>query len=82
MWKNGKEGDTEGDESWKEKKEKTGDGRRETIEAEEKMDPRKKGGCGRRWKGSGRTGKKRRAGSCRNVVGKTEWEEKNNCCMA
>ncbi len=27
MWKNGKEGDTEGDESWKEK---TGDGRRET----------------------------------------------------
>lgn len=30
MWKNGKEGDTEGDESWKEKKEKTGDGRRET----------------------------------------------------
>lgn len=33
MWKNGKEGDTEGDESWKEK---TGDGRWETIEAEEK----------------------------------------------
>ena len=37
MWKNGKEGntegDTEGDESWKEK---TGDGRWETIETEEK----------------------------------------------
>lgn len=41
MWKNGKEGDTEGDESWKEK---TGDGRRETIEAEEKKRSQGKGG--------------------------------------
>lgn len=41
MWKNGKEGDTEGDESWKEK---TGDGRREMIEAEEKNGAKEKGG--------------------------------------
>ena len=52
MWKNGKEGDTEGDESWKEK---TGDGRRETIEAEEKTEPRKKGGCGIAARGTART---------------------------
>lgn len=70
MWKNGKEGDTEGDESWKEK---TGDGRR--LKRKKKWIQGKRGGCGRRWKGSGRTGKKRRAGSGRNVVGKTEWEE-------
>ncbi len=41
MWKNGKERDTEGDESWKEK---TGDGRREMIEAEEKNGAKEKGG--------------------------------------
>lgn len=50
--------------------------RRETIEAEEKNGAKEKvGRCGRRGKGSGRTGKKKRAGSGRNVVGKTEWEE-------
>lgn len=70
MWKNGKEGNTEGRRIMEGK-----EGRRETIEAEEKTEPRKKGGCGRRGKGSCRTGKKRRAGSGRNVVGKTEWEE-------
>lgn len=60
MWKNGKEGNTEG----RRIMEGTdGSGRGETIEAEEKTEPRK-GGCGRRGKGSGG-----------NVVGKTEWEE-------
>lgn len=38
MWKNGKEGDTEGDESWKEK---TGDGRR--LKRKKKTEPRKGG---------------------------------------
>lgn len=57
MWKNGKEGDTEGDESWKEK---TRDGRRETIEVEEKTEPRKGGGCGRRGKESGERQERRR----------------------
>ena len=41
MWKNGKEGDTEGDESWKEK---TRDGRR--LKRKKKTEPRK-GGCGK-----------------------------------
>ena len=59
MWKNGKEGNTEGRRIMEGK-----DGRRETLEAEEKTEPRKGGGCGRPGKGSGR-----------NVVGKTEWEE-------
>lgn len=67
MWKNGKEGNTEGrrimegkDGRWKME-----DGRWETIEAEEKNGAKEKGGrCGRQGKGSGR-----------NVVGKTEWEE-------
>lgn len=49
------------------------DGRR--LKRKKKTEPRKKGRCGRRGKGSCRTGKKRRAGSGRNVVGKTEWEE-------
>ena len=48
MWKNGKEGNTEGDESWKEK---TGDGRREMIEAEEKNGAKEKGGMRHRCKG-------------------------------
>lgn len=59
MWKNGKEGNTEGRLIIEGK-----DGRRETIEAEEKNGAKERGGCGRRGKGSGR-----------NVVGKTEWEE-------
>ena len=46
MWKNGKEGDAEGDESWKEKR-----GRRETIEAEEKNGAKEKGGMRHRCKG-------------------------------
>lgn len=53
------------------------DERRETIEAEEKTEPRK-GGMrqareGERWDRKER--RERRAGSGRNVVGKTEWEE-------
>lgn len=62
MWKNGKEGNTEGRRIMEGK-----DGRRETIEVEEKTEPRKGGGDA--------AGEGRRAGSGRNVVGKTEWEE-------
>lgn len=65
MWKNGKEGNTEGRRIMEGK-----DGRRETIEAEEKNGAKEKGGCGRRGKGSGR-----------NVVGKTG-RKQNNCGMA
>ena len=55
MWKNGKEGNTEGRRIMEGK-----DGRRETIEAEE-TEPRKKGGrCGRRGKGSGERQERRR----------------------
>ena len=50
MWKNGKEGNTEGRRIMEGK-----DGRRETIEAEEKTEPRKKGGCGIAARGTART---------------------------
>lgn len=62
MWKNGKEGNTEGRRIMEGK-----DGRRETIEAEEKNGAKERGGDA--------AGEGRRAGSGRNVVGKTEWEE-------
>lgn len=71
MWKNGKEGDTE----WRRIMEGTeGSGRGETIEAEEKTEPRK-GGMRQAREGERWDRKERRAGSGRNVVGKTEWEE-------
>lgn len=68
MWKNGKEGDTEGGRimEGKDGRRETEDGRWETIEVEEKTEPRKRGGCGRRGKGSGERQERRR---------KTEWEE-------
>ena len=50
MWKNGKEGNTEGRRIMEGK-----EGRRETIEAEEKTEPRKKGGCGIAARGTART---------------------------
>ena len=37
------------------KRRETGDGRREMIEAEEKTEPRKKGGCGIAARGTART---------------------------
>ena len=55
MWKNGKEGNTEGRRIMEGK-----DGRRETIEVEEKTEPRKGGGCGRRVKESGERQERRR----------------------
>lgn len=55
MWKNGKEGNTEGRRIMEGK-----DGRRETIEVEEKTEPRKGGGCGRRGKESGERQERRR----------------------
>lgn len=68
MWKNGKEGDTEGGRimEGKDGRRETGDGRWETIEVEEKTEPRKGGDA---------AGEGRGAGNGRNVVGKTEWEE-------
>lgn len=64
MWKNGKEGNTEGRRimEGKDGRREMEDGRR--LKRKKKTEPRKGGGCGRRGKGS-----------CRNVVGKTEWEE-------
>ena len=46
MWKNGKEGNTEGRRSMegKDGRRETGDGRREMIEAEEKNGVKEKGG--------------------------------------
>lgn len=61
MWKNEKEGNTE----WRRIMEGT-DGRWEMVGAEEKTEPRKGGDA---------AGEGRGAGSGRNVVGKTEWEE-------
>lgn len=69
MWKNGKEGDTEGDESWKEK---TGDGRREMIEAEEKNGVKEKGGDAA---GEG-------MGAAGTSSGKQSGRKQNNCGMA
>lgn len=64
MWKNGKEGNTEGRRimEGKDGRRETGDERR--LKRKKKTESRKGGECGRRGKGSGR-----------NVVGKTEWEE-------
>lgn len=53
MWKNGKEGNTEGETNHGRK-------RRETIEAEEKNGAKERGGCGRRGKGSGERQERRR----------------------
>lgn len=61
MWKNGKEGNTEG----RRIMEGT-DGKREVVGAEEKNGAEERGDA---------AGEGRGAGSGRNVVGKTEWEE-------
>ena len=50
MWKNGKEGNTEGRRIMEGK-----DGRRETIEVEEKNGAKEKGGCGIAARGTART---------------------------
>lgn len=69
-------GEHRGETNHRRKRREMGDGRWETIEAEEKNGAKEKvGRCGRRGKGSGRTGKKKRAGSGMNVVGKSELEE-------
>jgi len=53
MWKNGKEGNTEGRRIMEGK-----DGRR--LKRKKKTEPRKRGGCGRRGKGSGERQERRR----------------------
>ena len=80
MWKNGKEGDTEGDESWKEKKEKTGDGRR--LKRKKKWIQGKRGdaaGDGRGAAGQERKGERGVAGTS---SGKQSGRKQNNCGMA
>lgn len=77
MWKNGKEGNTEGRRIMEGK-----DGRRETIEAEEKTEPRKGGdvaGEGRGAAGQERKGKRGAAGTS---SGKQSGRKQNNCGMA
>lgn len=66
MWKNGKEGNTEGRRIMEGK-----DGRRETIEAEEKTEPRKGGDAA----GEGR-------GAAGTSLGKQSGRKQNNCGMA
>lgn len=66
MWKNGKEGNTEGRRIMEGK-----EGRRETIEAEEKTEPRKKGDAA----GEGR-------GAAGTSLGKQSGRKQNNCGMA
>lgn len=66
MWKNGKEGNTEGRRIMEGK-----EGRRETIEAEEKTEPRKKGDAA----GEGR-------GAAGTSSGKQSGRKQNNCGMA
>lgn len=66
MWKNGKEGDTEGGRIMEGK-----DGRRETEDGR-RLKWKKKRSQG---KGGDAAGEGRGAGNGRNVVGKTEWEE-------
>lgn len=66
MWKNGKEGNTEGRRIMEGK-----DERRETIEAEEKTEPRKGGDAA----GEGR-------GAAGTSSGKQSGRKQNNCGMA
>lgn len=66
MWKNGKEGNTEGIRIMEGK-----DERRETIEAEEKTEPRKGGDAA----GEGR-------GAAGTSLGKQSGRKQNNCGMA
>lgn len=77
MWKNGKEGNTEGRRIMEGK-----DGRWKTIEAEEKTEPRKGGnaaGEGRGAAGQERKGEREAAGTS---LGKQSGRKQNNCGMA
>lgn len=67
MWKNGKEGNTEGRRIMEGK-----DGRRETIEADEKNGAKEKGGDAA---GEGR-------GAAETSLGKQSGRKQNNCGMA
>lgn len=69
MWKNGKEGNTEGRRIMEGK-----DGRRETIEVEEKTEPRKGGGM--------RQAREGERGAAGTSSGKQSGRKQNNCGMA
>ena len=69
MWKNGKEGNTEGRRIMEGK-----DGRRETIEAEEKNGAKEKGGM--------RQAREGERGAAGTSSGKQSGRKQNNCGMA
>lgn len=77
MWKNGKEGNTEGRRIMEGK-----DERRETIEAEEKTEPRKGGDAAGEGRGAAGQERKGERGAAGTSLGKQSGRKKNNCGMA
>lgn len=77
MWKNGKEGNTEGRRIMEGK-----DERRETIEAEEKTEPRKGGDAAGEGRGAAGQEKKGERGAAGTSSGKQSGRKQNNCGMA
>lgn len=78
MWKNGKEGNTEGRRIMEGK-----DGRREMIEADEKNEAKEKGGDAA-GEGRGAAGQERKGerGAAGTSSGKQSGRKQNNCGMA
>lgn len=77
MWKNGKEGNTEGRRIMEGK-----DERRETIEAEEKTEPRKGGDAAGEGRGAAGQERKGERGAAGTSLGKQSGRKQNNCGMA
>lgn len=77
MWKNGKEGNTEGRRIMEGK-----DERRETIEAEEKTEPRKGGDAAGDGRGAAGQETKGERGAAGTSSGKQSGRKQNNCGMA
>lgn len=77
MWKNGKEGNTEGRRIIEGK-----DGRREMIEAEEKTEPRKGGDAAGEGRGAAGQERKGERGAAGTSSGKQSGRKQNNCGMA
>lgn len=77
MWKNGKEGNTEGRRIMEGK-----DERRETIEAEEKTEPRKGGDAAGEGREAAGQERKEERGAAGTSSGKQSGRKQNNCGMA
>lgn len=77
MWKNGKEGNTEGRRIMEGK-----DERRETIEVEEKTEPRKGGDAAGEGRGAAGQERKGERGAAGTSSGKQSGRKQNNCGMA